>query len=290
MFFAVDPSDWRLAREKMLGAFVWPRELAIVDLRYLQDQALRPRGRFPTRRQLASAWKWSTSKVSRLLVDVDAWSDPGKRDLWDAWYESNRRGSKVNQKRTKSGPKADQERIRRGPSKVDNLEIADQKRIKSEPKADQERIKDEHTRVLVTTTTTTTTTATNKNADLDRVWEHYRLAYRRIHGSSLNRRPPKRCGLATVIREHGEARARDLIDWYETSDDDRASFLREKRIGHSTLFRPAKAAAYLEEWVAPWREAQAQPFTNPAKPKATPRFARRFRVLSGTDGDVLEGE
>jgi len=292
MFFAVDPSDWEAARLELAGSIVWPRALAIVDLRYLQDRALRPRGSFPSRRKLAEIWQWSPSKVSRLLIDVEAWSDPAKREAWNLWYAQNRHGSKVNQKRTKSGPKADQNRTTRGAEKPDNQEKASQTRTKSEPKADQTRIKRDHRRVLDTDTTTATGTTPKDTPDLDRVWQAYREAWRRIHGASLNRKPPKRSGLATVIREHGESRALDLIEWFECSEDDRASFLRSKRIGHSTLFRPSKAADYLEAWVAPWKDGQAQRFTSQTQSQARPepRFARRFRVLTGTDPTVIEGQ
>lgn len=296
MFFAVDPSDWEAARLELAGSIVWPRALAIVDLRYLQDRALRPRGSFPSRRKLAETWQWSPSKVSRLLIDVEAWSDPAKREAWDLWYAQNRHGSKVNQTRTKREPKPSQTRTIRGAAKPDNQEKASQKQTKSEPKANQNRIKREHRRVIDTDTDTTTATDTTlkETSDLDRVWQAYRRAWRRIHGSSLNQKPPKRSGLATVILEHGVNRALDLIEWFECSEDDRASFLRSKRIGHSTLFRPSKAADYLEAWVAPWKDGQNQRFTSQSQSQSQarpePRFARRFRVLTGTDPTVIEGQ
>lgn len=289
-FFAVDPDDWRLARLELAGALVWPRGLAVADLRYLQDQAMRPRGRFPTRRQLAATWGWSQSKVSRLLADVDAWSDPAKRETWDAWFESNRRGPKVDQNRTKSEPKTDQNRTKRGRSNQDNADSADQKWTKSEPKADQARTKREHRRVVTHSQPPPPPPPQETETPVSRVWSHYREAWRRVHGASLGKQAPKRGGLATVIREHGEAKAVELVDWWEQSDDDRATFLRERRIGHTTLFRPAKAASYLDEWVAAWRDGQAQRFTATPKPDALPSFARRFRVLQGSKADVIDGE
>lgn len=290
MFFAVDPIDWGIARTHLAGTITWPLALAVVDLRYLQDQALRPRGRFPTRRQLAAIWGWSPSKVSRLLVDVDRWSDPAKREAWDAWYEANGRGSKVNQKRFKSGSKVNQKRTKPAAAKLHNAEILNQERTKTEPKVVQERTKSEHRRVSSTTTDTTTATATKENADLIRAWDHYREAWKRTHGASLNRKPPKRSGLSTVIRENGIEKTLDLIDWWETSSDDRAVFLRQKRIGHSTLFRPSKAASYIAEWVEPWRNGLADRFTNPKPDQAEPGFARRFRVFRGLGSDVIEGQ
>ena len=288
-FFAVDPDDWRLARQDLAGVMVWPRGLAVADLRFLQDQAMRPRGRFPTRRQLAAVWCWSQSKVSRLLADVDAWSDPSKREAWDAWFESNRRGPKVNQNRTKSEPKPDQNRTKRGRVKLANDDLADQKRTKREPSADQQRTKSDHRRV--NTHSQPQPPPQPQNTDgLSRVWSHYREAWRRVHGASLNKTPPKRGGLSTVIREHGEDKAIELVDWWEQSRDDRATFLRERRIGHTTLFRPSKAASYLDEWVTAWRQGQADRFTATPKPEAVPNFARRFRVLQGSKTDVIEGQ
>ena len=289
-FFAVDPEDWRAARLDLAGTMTWPRGLAITDLRYLQDQAMRPRGRFPTRRQLAAVWGWSQSKVSRLLADVDAWSDPAKREAWDRWFDDHRRGPKVDQERTKSEPKPDQNRTNRGRDKLHNRDSADQKRTKSEPEVDQERTKSDHTRVITHSQPQPPLTTTETETPVSRVWSHYREAWRRVHGASLGIQAPKRGGLTTVIREHGEAKAIELVDWWEQSEDDRATFLRERRIGHATLFRPAKAAAYLDEWVPAWRDGQAGRFTATPKAEALPNFARRFRVLQGAKADILEGE
>ena len=296
-FFAVDPDDWRLARLELAGALVWPHGLAVADLRYLQDQAMRPRGRFPSSRQLARDWSWSQSKVRRLLADVDAWSDPLKRDAWDAWYVEHRYGRKrgdslVTQSRLTSESVATHSRLTRPASKVDNDENATHSRLTDDSLVTHSRLTSDHTRAITQPQPQPQPPPPSQETEtpVSRVWSHYREAWRRVHGASLGRQAPKRGGLATVIREHGEAKAVELVDWWEQSDDDRATFLRERRIGHTTLFRPAKAASYLDEWVAAWRDGQAQRFTATPKPDALPSFARRFRVLQGSKADVIEGE
>jgi len=290
MFFAADPIDWAAARQELAGQIKWPRSLAIIDLRFLQDQAMLPRGTFPTRRTLAATWGWSQSRVSRLLSNVDAWSDPKKREAWDRWFDQNRRGPKVDQKRTRVEPKVDQKRTKRSPSKPGLQERPNQKRTKSEPDSSQTRAKDDHTRVRYTATDTSTDTATDTVTDLEKVWTHYREGWARVHGTPLNRKPPKRTGLATVIREHGVDRATDLIDWWEQSSDERSKFLRERRIGHATLFRPSKASAYLDEWVEPWLKQKSDPFQRSTSTVDEPAFARRFRLVRNLEAGVIEGE
>ena len=294
-FFAVDPDDWRLARLELAGALVWPRGLAVADLRYLQDQAMRPRGRFPSSRQLAREWSWSQSKVRRLLADVDAWSDPMKREAWYAWYAEHqygkkRRDSLATHSRLTSESVATHSRLTRPASKVDNPEKATHSRLTDDSLATHSRLTCDHTRAITQPQPPPPPPPQETETPVSRVWSHYREAWRRVHGASLGRQAPKRGGLATVIREHGEAKAVELVDWWEQSDDDRATFLRERRIGHATLFRPAKAASYLDEWVAAWRDGQAQRFTATPKADALPSFARRFRVLHGSKADVLDGE
>ena len=293
-FFAVDPDDWRTARQDLAGAMVWPRGLAVADLRYLQDQAMRPRGRFPSSRQLAKVWLWSQSRVRRLLADVDAWSDPLKREAWDAWYAQHRYGksggdSLVTQSRLTSESVVTHSRLTRPTSKVDNADSVTHSRLTDDSLVTHSRLTSDHTRAITQPQPQPPATTTETDTPLSRVWSHYREAWRRVHGASLNKAPPKRGGLSTVIREHGEAKTIELVDWWEQSPDDRATFLRERRIGHTTLFRPSKAASYLDEWVTAWRQGQADRFTATPKPEAVPNFARRFRVLQGSKSDVIDG-
>lgn len=293
-FFAVDPHDWRTARLDLAGALVWPRGLAVADLRYLQDQAMRPRGKFPSSRQLAREWSWSQAKVCRLLADVDAWSDPAKREAWDAWYAEHRYGKKrrdslAAQSRLTSDSLATHSRLTRPAPNLDNEEKATHSRLTCDSSMTHSRLTREHTRVVTQPQPQPPPPPQETETPVSRVWSHYREAWRRVHGASLGKNPPKRGGLVTVIREHGEAKAIELVDWWEQSDDDRATFLRERRIGHATLFRPAKAAAYLDEWVAGWRQGQADRFTATPKPDALPSFARRFRVFQGSKSDIIDG-
>lgn len=128
-------------------------------------------------------------------------------------------------------------------------------------------------------------------SDVAEVWEHYRQAWKRAHGSALNRTPPKRSGLPTVIREHGVETSKRLVDWWEQSEDDRASFLRSKKVGHITLFRPSKAASYIAEWVTPWWDARCahRPETPTPEP-SLPRYMRHMKGFRRTDSDIIEGE
>lgn len=128
-------------------------------------------------------------------------------------------------------------------------------------------------------------------SDVAEVWEHYRQAWKRTHGSALNKTPPKRSGLPTVIREHGVETSKRLVDWWEQSDDDRATFLRSKKIGHTTLFRPSKAASYIAEWVAPWWEQRSSYRPTSVAPESSlPRYMRHLKGFRHLGSDIIEGE
>ena len=60
-------NDWTAARRTMAGAFKWPRELAVHDLRYwaIVDE---PR---PSMRVLAGDWSWAKTSVHSLIRESD---------------------------------------------------------------------------------------------------------------------------------------------------------------------------------------------------------------------------
>ncbi len=166
-------------------------------------------------------------------------------------------------------------------------------RVKTESRNTPVRESDEESKEETTEESTEETNYVE--TDLGRVWTHYREAWKRIHGTSLNRTHPKRCGLATVLRTHGLESTLRLVDWWETSEDSRASFLREKKVGHRTLFKPEKASEYVSSWVEPWWNGRTTAFSvdsTSTKPTAIitskePGFLRRLRgYQSGTTIDV----
>jgi hypothetical protein len=150
-----DNQHWSEARESLAGTIEWPRSLAICDLRYLQDVALGPGGSLPSRNTLAKVWGWSKTRVSRLLQDVDAWSDPMKRWAWDDWYNYSVRsaplfehpvfrpdidcGPITYRPRTATGPTPNQSRTVDGSSNADDGAVADQDRTGGGPEAGQDR-------------------------------------------------------------------------------------------------------------------------------------------------------
>ena len=153
-WFRVDTKHWSAVRDTIAGTTEWTRELAIVDLRYLQDAALGPDGDFPSRSKLAAAWGWNKARVSRLLQDVDAWSDPAKRSAWDAWYAENKASAPAagaaeptaTHPRTDREPIANRSRTDTPSFQADNQPSPTQQRTDSEPTANRQRTDGDHTR------------------------------------------------------------------------------------------------------------------------------------------------
>ena len=288
-FFRVDCAHWERARLALAGRFRWSLELALVDLRHFQNGSLAFGKPFPTRRKLGADWGWSASSVSRLLVQVDRWSDPSKLEAWNDWWLEFGRGSSVEQNRFKPGSNVVQNRTKTTTAKPDNGGKPDQARFKPGSSVEQNRTKHEHARGNKQEQEQEQQQE-RKTESVLRIWLHYREAWKRVHGTGLNHKPPKRAGLKTLVAEHGEQAVLDLVDWWEASPDERATFLRNRRIGHSTLFRASKAEEYLDQWVAPWLARKSStPSTEAARPVDAPNFLRRLRgEVSVEPGTIID--
>jgi hypothetical protein len=274
-FFAVSPTDWEQARADLTGGSAWPTGLAVVDLRYHQDRALGPHGKFPTRSKLAREWGWSKSKVSRLLADVATWSDPLKLEEWTAWYAANiARGPKADRQRTKSEPGPDQDRTERPTENHDNPGKVDQARTDTEPEPNQDRTESDHRRVGPPSTlhlspfTVSVGLAPEPKPPTDA--ERLRVVYaeerkRLIPSARVRGGWPSTWGVSARIKEHGfEAMAR-MIRWAHRSTHSRAKWLRGEHPDASealgqTLFRRSKCAEYVD-LSADWHEGSDRPTT-----------------------------
>ncbi len=79
-----------------------------------------------------------------------------------------------------------------------------------------------------------------------------------VHGARLGPKPPKAVGLRQRIRDYGREDVELVISWWRRSMDDRATFLREQRIGARTLFGARKFGEYLDGWARPWSEGRSR--------------------------------
>lgn len=127
-------AEWAKSADALTAAAIeWPHGLAAHDLRWWAARSRLSGARFPTERDLAARWGWSTRQVRKLRNDVPGWADPkflaesramlgavrGRAPSWmrEAEQERSRPVAEAKQKRSSdsaqraaSGPDSKQER------------------------------------------------------------------------------------------------------------------------------------------------------------------------------------
>ena len=78
-YTAILHDAWEIASRALVASGQeWTEACVISDLRWWADALTFHGERLPTQRQLAARWSWPRSRVSKMVHDVERWSDPKK--------------------------------------------------------------------------------------------------------------------------------------------------------------------------------------------------------------------
>jgi len=231
---------------------VWPREIAILDLLWWQDQAWSHRqsgGRYgrksiPTSRFLAARWSWGRARVRSLMRDESAWSDPSKNPSMTQEQPIN--DPSTTQRKPKHDPDSTGEpyvSLKENPSMT-------QRKPKHDPKKTQAQPKDSHRRVVVTDTDTDTDTPIEDTST--------RSGFS-IDGEPLGSTPVSVIATPDQIAEEHEANLRAMAAMGVSHDDKRTP----------AQIRSTEVSVALTQWIDSWnslrigyRGRSARPITS----------------------------
>ena len=249
-FVPMDAAWWPFVRDGLPKP--WPREAAMMDLRWHVDAAERREGKpasevvpFPGRPTLVARWGWTDWAVKQLMKG-EAWVDRWTRDVEADGCDAQ-------------PPPADRQRAASAPPAADTTNADNPEETASAPPA---RRQPTATRVPCTQDTRHPTPVQTHTPPADagpRVqpeppavapkpdpladpWR--RLVAFTPAPDRWKLTPKRRSALAARLKEHGAAAVDEVIAWVCDSAHERARFLRE-RGDPDTLIRPDNFAKYL---------------------------------------------
>ena len=315
-FRGVTPKAWEIMMET--AAHPLDPELVDADLCWWIDGCLRGRlTLMPTYRTLMKRWgisEWKTrrlmtSQTPRMFLANFSREDTDEAEQWNAFLANFSQKPRKNldtrvSKQTSRQQTPDKEDICQEENppgcQTQRQPGGSSSSVPSETKPDDKQSKprkrtttsEEEGCPAEPSSRSSTTTPTpgvgpaaspSKSSASSTAWTHY-LTY---HPRKKNK--PR--GWTSTVKQHSTEEMINLIDWAETSPDERATMLREKKLHTSTPYRPDKAEEYLDNWVAPWVEAgrpdqQAPPPENsatnfrPRNQPPEPMHIRAARVLA----------
>lgn len=252
----------------------WPMSLAVLYLALRQDEAMSPSRHarpFPSLAELTATLGWKTrngtparDRVRGLLRREELWatSDPARAATWAALMGQRRKQTHskptANPPQTHSKPTKPTREPEESGSKAHSKPTPNPQQTHSKPNARGKQT----TPPLLHSSTPTESTAHARSSSLDtstaEVWLVFVDGWLDVHGARLGPKPPKAVGLRQRIRDYGREDVELVISWWRRSMDDRATFLREQRIGARTLFGARKFGEYLDGWARPWSEGRSR--------------------------------
>ena len=283
----------------------WPECAALAYLSIRQDRAL-TKGRdhepFPSLRELTATFRWVTrngtpalGRVRKLLQAEERWGFTDERRVseWRKLMGKRCRGASKTASlhagctpdarganaedtpATDEAPEPTSEANAKDTGHAQSEHTSIYTRVRSNPPILHSSIEDNTSAADASDPPSLPLASTPKPPSAtDAIWTAYRDAWKRLHGSSLGKRPPAGVSVAARVSDHDAASVALVVEWFEHADCQRAAFLRENKIGAKTLFGKRKHAEYLTGFARPW-EAKGKPravtVTDPTGRQTTPQ-------------------